>query len=331
MLPTLSIPVQRSLLTATALAEQLLPAYDLPADATCAFWSQSINDIYLVRAGEQRWMLRVAPAGRRTLAQQAAELELLLHLHRNGLIVPQPVPHRDGQFLTMLIAPEGPRVAVLFTFLPGTSFTATEPNSIRYGKATALLHAAMDGYLADPSVWVFDAATLIDRPLALLRPWFVHRPQDFALLTAVAERGRAAMAGLARERPNYGLCHGDLNDANFHLIGDQGWGLLDFEYVGIGWRLFDSATFISNQLVQQGSGAGTQRLVDAFLQGYEAVRPLNEMERAALPAFVALRQLWLCGVGVTNQPGIGLGLYEEWLYERCMPLFRQLADQETRA
>jgi hypothetical protein len=67
----LFIPVYRSLLSDTALAERLLPEYDLPAGATCHFWNQSINDTYLVRAGAARWMLRVAPAQRRSDQQVA--------------------------------------------------------------------------------------------------------------------------------------------------------------------------------------------------------------------------------------------------------------------
>jgi Ser/Thr protein kinase RdoA (MazF antagonist) len=325
MPPDLPIAVYRSLLSAAALADRLLPAYDLPTGATCAFWSQSINDTYLVRAGDQRWMLRIAPAGRRSLAQHDAELDLLRYLHRKGLTVSTPVPRRDGSFLTTLAAPEGQRLATLFTVVPGAPFTPTEANSERYGQAVALLHEATNDYALDPVVWVFETRELIDQPLALLQPWFAHRPRDFAVLTAVAERGGAAMASLPRTLLDYGLCHGDVNDNNIHLIGDEAWGMLDFEYVGKGWRIFDIATFFSNQLVQRGSSTETQGLLDAFLRGYEAVRPLSEAERAALPAFVGLRQLWLCGIGVTNQPGVGLGLFEEWLFERCLPLFRQIA------
>lgn len=321
----LLVSVQRSLLSAASLAELLLPAYDLPPGAACWFWNQSINDTYVVRAGAQQWMLRVAPARRRSLTQHDAELDLLCHLHRSGLTVPYPVPRRDGRLVTALAAPEGQRVAALFAFVPGAPFTPTAPNSVRYGEAVALLHAATRSYALSPAVWRFEAPDLIDRPLALLRPWFDRRPGDFATLAGLAEQGRGALGSLPRAAPFYGVCHGDLNDNNIRLAENGAWGLLDFEYVGLGWRLFDIATFVSNQLVQRGDSAETRLLIGAFLRGYEAVRPLSNAERAALPAFAALRQLWLCGVGVTNLPGVGLGLFEEWLFERCLPFFQQLA------
>src|SRR5215212_4087964 len=84
MTADLAISVQRSLLAADALAERLLPEYDLPAGATCHFWHQSINDIYLVRAGSNRLMLRVAPANRRSREQLLAELDLLRYLMTVG-------------------------------------------------------------------------------------------------------------------------------------------------------------------------------------------------------------------------------------------------------
>src|SRR5689334_24343663 len=102
MSPDLVIPVYRSLLSDTALAERLLPEYDLPPGATCHFWSQSINDTYLVRAGTTRWMLRIAPTQRRSDAHVATEIELLHFLHHQGLLAPLPLPLRDGTVVRTL-------------------------------------------------------------------------------------------------------------------------------------------------------------------------------------------------------------------------------------
>src|SRR5215216_5895431 len=141
MSPDLFIPVYRSLLSDTALAERLLPEYDPPSGATCHFWNQSINDSYIVCAGETRWMLRIAPAHRRSDEQLATEIDLLHFLQHQGLHVPQPVTLRDGAAVRTLAAPEGPRHAVLFTYVPGTGYTPTTTNSYRYGQTVAHFHA----------------------------------------------------------------------------------------------------------------------------------------------------------------------------------------------
>src|SRR5262245_26729180 len=325
MIEDLYIPVQRSLLSADALAERLLPDYDLPAGATCHFWHQSINDTYLVRAGDTRLMLRVAPANRRSREQMLAEIDLLRYLGQHGILTPQPVALRDGAYLRTLAAPEGPRHAVLFTFVPGVPYNATTTDGYRYGQAIAQFHAMADGYVLDDAVWRFEAAEMIDRPLELLRPWFADRPDDYATLLENAARLRETVESLPRVTPCYGICHGDLNDNNIHLIGEDAWALLDFEYVGYGWRVFDIATFFNNQLTQRGRTEETRGLLDAFLKGYQSERRLSAAELAALPAFVLLRQLWIWGVSVTNQAIVGRGLHEQWMFEICLPIFKAWA------
>jgi Ser/Thr protein kinase RdoA (MazF antagonist) len=163
---------------------------------------------------------------------------------------------------------------------------------------------------------------MIDRPLELLRPWFADRPDDYAFLVDTAARLRQALASLPRIAPCYGICHGDLNDNNIHLIGEDAWALLDFEYAGYGWRVFDIATFFNNQLTQRGRTEHTRGLLDAFLNGYQSERRLSAAELAALPAFVTLRQLWNWGLAVTNQAIVGRGLLDHWMFEICLPIFK---------
>ena len=113
-----------------------------------------------------------------------------------------------------------------------------------------------------------------------------------------------------------------LTSARGYDIGDDAWALLDFEYAGYGWRVFDIATFFSNQLTQRGRSEQTGGLLDAFLDGYQSERPLSAAELVALPAFVTLRQLWNWGVAVTNQAIVGRGLFEHWMFEICLPIFK---------
>ena len=114
-----SFPVQRSLLSEEALAERVLSKYDLPAPVTCRFWQRGINDLYLVRASEFKYVLRVAPAGWWSAEELAAELDVLRFLHARQICVPQPVAQRDETAIEILQAPEGMRNAVLFSFVPG--------------------------------------------------------------------------------------------------------------------------------------------------------------------------------------------------------------------
>jgi Ser/Thr protein kinase RdoA (MazF antagonist) len=227
-----------------------------------------------------------------------------------------------------LAAAEGPRQAALFTYVPGAGYTPTAANSFRYGQAIAHFHAATDSFAQDRPIWRFEATEMLERPLELLEPWFAAWPDDRAFLIGLAARIRPLLAGLPRTAPLYGLCHGDLNNGNLHLMDDDRWALLDFEYIGYGWRVFDIATFFNNQLNQEGYSTQTRVLLDAFLDGYQSIRLLSPIEITVLPAFVALRQIWLWGISISNQPMVGLGLFEQWIHEISLPTLRAWVDDE---
>jgi Ser/Thr protein kinase RdoA (MazF antagonist) len=267
-------------------------------------------------------MLRIAPANWRTSEHMMAELELLHFLHRRQLHVPQPIACKDGAYVQTLSAPEGPRYAVLFTFVPGAPYQPTTTDSQRYGQALAQFHDITHDYPADRAAWHFEPAAMIDQPLALLQPWFTDHPADFAYLMDIAATLRQATSQLPRTAPAYGICHGDVNNGNIHFMEERQWALLDFEYVGYGWRVFDIATFFNNQLVEHGKTERTQRLLDAFLEGYQSVRPLSQLELEVLPSFVILRQFWLWGIGVKFQANIGFALFQDWVFERCLPFVK---------
>jgi Ser/Thr protein kinase RdoA (MazF antagonist) len=317
-----SFPVQRSLLSAPALAGRVLANYDLCAPLTCQFWHRSINDQYLVRAGETKYVLRVSPTAWRPYEHLAAEIDLLNFLRQNRIIVPQPVQQKNGSYIQTLDAPEGPRYAVLFTFVPGAPPRPTEAHSYRYGQAIAQLHAVTNDYPVRQTGFRFEPADMVDEPLARLRPLFADHQDDFDYLLSISTDLKQVTARLPRQPPEYGICHGDVNISNLHLIDDERWALLDFEYFGYGWRLFDIGNFVNNQLYQLGQTEHGRGILDAFLQGYQSLRPLSQIELDVLPSFVMLRQIWLLGVGAKNLPNIGLGMFEGWLFEKCMPIIR---------
>ncbi len=317
------LPVQRSLLSASALAERVLTNYNLPGSPACHFWSRSINDTYLVTAGETKFILRVAPTGWRTYEHLAAEIDLLRFLHRQQIPAPQPIPQTDGTYVQTLLAPEGPRYAVAFTFVPNASSgPMTEIRSNRYGQAIAQLHVVTDNYPADQAGFRFDPQQMVDEPLARLKPLFAEHQADFDYLLEISAGLKETADKLPRSAPEYGICHGDVNNGNIHFNDYDDWALIDFEYFGYGWRVFDIATFINNQVYNLDKTKRTKRIRAAFLEGYQSVHPLSDIELEVLPAFVMLRQIWLLGVGARYWPNIGLGMFQDWVFKQCMASIR---------
>jgi Ser/Thr protein kinase RdoA (MazF antagonist) len=316
-------PVQRSLLSASGLVERMLANYDLAAPPTCQFWRRGINDLYLVKVGGTKLMLRICPTGQRSFKQLAAEIDLLNYLHQNHFKVPRPIPQMNGSFIQALQAPEGTRYAVVFSFVPGTPHSPTKEHSFRFGQTIAQLHSITDNYPAGRAGLQFEPADMMDKPLVRLRPLFSEHQDDLDYLLEISRGLKQIAAKLPRRAPEYGVCHGDVNDGNFHVGEDDQWALLDFEYFGYGWRVFDIATFFNNQIHQLGKAERTKNILEAFLEGYQSVRTLSQAELEALPSFVVLRQIWLLGVGAKNQPDIGLNLFESWVFDKCMPFIRE--------
>jgi len=166
---------------------------------------------------------------------------------------------------------------------------------------------------------------MADEPLTRIEPLFGARRPDFEYLLEIAPRLKQATETIPRIVPTYGICHGDLNAGNFHVHGNDGWSLVDFEYFGYGWRVFDIATFFNTQLIDQGRTNDTKRILDAFLAGYQSRRPLSQSEMECLPYFVILRQLWLLGTSARYIPKstVGLDMYQRWIFEGVIPFIRE--------
>jgi Ser/Thr protein kinase RdoA (MazF antagonist) len=182
-------PVQWSLLSASALAQQILDVYALPTALSCHFWSRSINDTYRIRADETTFFLRVSPTGWRSYEHLSAEIELLHFLRQHAFPVPEPIPQKGGAYIQTLNAPEGPRYAVAFSLAPGSSpAPITEVFSYRYGQAIAHLHTLTNTYPKDCAHHHFDLQGMLDESLARLKPLFIDHQDDFVYLGEISNR-----------------------------------------------------------------------------------------------------------------------------------------------
>jgi Ser/Thr protein kinase RdoA (MazF antagonist) len=295
-----TLPVARSLFAPTALAKVVALAYGLD-EVRCRLIKATIRDVYQVDARQGPSVLAVYRNGRRTSDEIEAELDVLDDLAvrgpAGGVAVAPALRTVAGQRLLTLAAPEGSRHAVLFRLVAGTVLErAPEPDvARRYGQMMARLHGLTDSWLATASRAAarapLDAALLVDRSLDQIATFLGHRPADLDTLRGAASLLRRRMATLPLEPPGYGLIHGDVIPTNVLVAPSGALTLLDFDFCGPGWRAFDVATYLHAVQEQRSRESSGQ----AFLAGYQAVRPLAEWELAAIPLFVAVRGLFRLG------------------------------------
>jgi Ser/Thr protein kinase RdoA (MazF antagonist) len=294
------LPVARSLLAPAALAEVVGTEYGLD-EVRCRLIKATVRDVYRVESRQGPAILAVYRHERRTAAEIEAELDLLDLLAERGPAVGVVVaPSRRtmrGTRLLALAAPEGTRFAVLFQFMAGATLDrATEPDlAHRYGQTIARLHGLTDAWLTTvPSASArtpLDAALLLDRSLEQIGGFLGHRPADLDMVRQAATLLGRRLAALPRDPPGYGLVHGDVIPSNVLVAPNGALTPLDFDFCGPGWRAFDVATYLHVIGEQRSPDASGQ----AFLAGYESIRPLFAWERAAIPLLVAVRDVFRLG------------------------------------
>ena len=287
----MTFPVIHSTLDPTALTAEIERRYALPAPVRCRLISRANNDFYEVRASEARYALRVAKADFWPAGAYNYELDLTAHLATAGCRVPVPIPARDGTRLFTLEAPEGIRTVTLASWLDGKSYTKSLniDDARDLGGVLAALHRAGAGF-ASAHARPISNATHIAQHMPALADMLAGQSADRAFYIAAGEAVRASYAAIDPAKVPAGPVHGDFQFANVLKDGEGRIGALDFDTCGEGFLAEDIFTFVWRADME----IGDPRVVEAFLAGYNAVRPLSAGEAPCLPLFRAARDLVMC-------------------------------------
>jgi Ser/Thr protein kinase RdoA (MazF antagonist) len=285
-------PVTHSVLSASALLAYAQQQYDIGDAIECKFLNLGLNDTYLLPTSTGKYILRVYRESWRSLPDIHYELEMLLHIHRKSVPISFPIAMKDGSLCSALKTLEGPRLAVLFTYAEGDDPTQDEAYSLAYGRAAAQIHNALDDFSSQHTRFCLDLGHLLDEPLRTTLPILEAFPKEHTDLLRIVQRLKEYVDCLPMDKLEWGACHGDFHGGNAHLIQGQQIVFFDFDCGGPGWRAYDIAVFRWAQALHQQD----EKLWEAFLAGYTEHRTIQPQDLAAVPLFVALRQIWLLGL-----------------------------------
>jgi Ser/Thr protein kinase RdoA (MazF antagonist) len=305
--------ISYSTLSPSAVVSHISREYKLGDLKSSEFLARGLNDTYRVQTTDRSYAFRVYRAGWRCQSEIQYELDILLHLDRKGIGVSTPIASKDGSLLIPIEQPEGMRFTVLFTYAVGEQSGAlTEAQARSFGAAVAKLHAASDGFMSHHARFALDLDHLIDQPLSAALPFLVHRPDDQLYLKELATRIRDRIAAVQAEL-EFGFCHGDLHSFNAAFDGETA-TMFDFDCCGLGWRAYDIAVY--RWLLELRNIASNW---NPFLDAYQALRPMREIDLSAVPLFVAARYIWILGLHTSNAPFLGRsfmtdqGYWNYWL------------------
>lgn len=284
----MSFPVIQSVLDPGALAAEIEQRYGLAGPVTCRLISRGMNDIYAVDHRAGRYALKVSRAYKCSDADLEWEIGYVRALAGAGFLVATPQSCADGASFLVIEAPEGPRQVVLMTWLEGTLLNKELSTDVahRLGTQLAKMHLATTGYATRAPKLVAAGPKILTR-LPLLLDMLPAGSPDRRFLEMAAPAAVARLESLNQEELPWGPCHGDLQYANAMVTAAGEFAIFDFSDCGEDFLARDlSAFYWRNEF-----DGVVETINQAFLRGYQMVRPLNAAELAAQPLFRAIRHL----------------------------------------
>lgn len=271
------------------LARTALTAWGL-ADAELRLLHHGYNTTFSVVTDGARFALRINVQAHKEPTHLRAELAWLTALRADtNLLVPEPVPARDGDLFTLVPSPDHGRdlPVVLFDWLEGR-LVGNKPPLTRLrtlGATTATLHrhAATWSLPAGATLPGLDTL-LMNVPDRLSDGHPALPPGGQQVIVAAMERiARSLGAVFEREGPR--PLHADLHGGNLKWHRGR-LAVLDFDDAGLGVPIQDLA--ISAFYLRP-----SPRAEEALFEGYALVAPLPEVTGDTFEALVAWRNLVL--------------------------------------
>jgi Ser/Thr protein kinase RdoA (MazF antagonist) len=225
------------------------------------------------------------------------EIGLLLHLLGAGAPVVRPVRGRNG-YLEHVLVDGQPRIAVLFTWAPGSKPPPTEETYGLLGDAAARIHRPAYTFAPSPAREDYNAAILIDEQLQRMRPLLVRAGRwRQAVSLGGRMKDRLDEPGLDR-----GICHMDLTLDNVHLGRDL--TVFDFDSAGVCWRALEPWGVLRSSATR----------FEAWMAGYRTTRSFSVQDEAAVAAFGIVGDFrvvaWKLGVAESSRGSPLLGVQD---------------------
>jgi Ser/Thr protein kinase RdoA (MazF antagonist) len=291
-------PVYDSRLLASHLGVFLAEKYQLGDAVHCRILKTGINHSYLLNDGINKQIFRLYSYNWRTKTEIEEEIRLLNLLHKNGVPVSYPIADATGNFIQEIMAPEGLRFGVLFSFAEGEkirSFTAEASYNI--GVAMARFHQATQDLTLERVN--YNAETLLLSPLQRAKTFFATHSETMVFVESTTEKLVEKLKQINSPSVRQGAVHLDIWFDNMHISPHGDVTLFDFDFCGNGWQALDLAYFNVQLFNTEFDANEYQRKLERFFEGYESITPISNEEKHILP-YLAV-SIWFFYLGVQCQ------------------------------
>lgn len=297
----MALEIAQTTPTARAIAAIVESAYDRGPVVYAEFLRRSFNQVYGLRfASGERVIARLTSDRPRGVPNLDYEAALLDHLHAQGIHVSRCLRTANGVVSISVELPEGARALALFEYLEG-SFTGPEPEeAMAFGEGLARLHVAAESFVGPQSFYRQDLSHLIDTPLKGLLKAPTMTDELREAYAALAQRLRDKVIRI--EGLTEVVCHGDAHGSN-NFITRDGTGkpkvsFFDFDDAAPGFLAYELAVYpwaLHPRSHEQDMPDTALKRWRSQLDGYAKVRMISDVDLQAIPLFMVVRQLWICG------------------------------------
>jgi len=291
------IKIVHSVVDQQELGKAIQQRWGLAEPFQCELLTRGMNDVYLLRSGTEKFAARVWRAGIQTQARVTWEIQFLNHLKARGLPVVVALPDRNGDYTFSLDAPEGVRQVCLFEWAEGRDF-AVVPNvdrAERLGRLVGQVNVAGHDFKPATRRPIDFATTEIRNNVWAAQMRLFGRPEaELKFYADISEKIAAGLDAVYARGVPYGPIHGDVHALNAFVDDADRIRLFDFDTCGEAHYAHDLVSFIwANKIFYDNRGMKglTAEINAAYRAGYEAVRPLQPIERDNLPLFMAAKEI----------------------------------------
>lgn len=291
-------PVYDSRLSASHLGVFLAEKYQLGDTVHCRILKTGINHSYLLKDGVNKQIFRLYSYNWRTKTEIVEELRLLTLLSEKGVPVSYPIADATGNFIQEIMAPEGLRFGVLFSFAEGEKIrNFTDDTHFNIGAAMARFHQVTQNLPLERIT--YNAETLLLSPLQRAKAFFAADSATMAFVESATQTLAEKMKEIRSDQVRSGVVHLDIWYDNMHVTPDGEVTFFDFDFCGNGWQVLDLAYFNVQLFNTEPDANEYQRKLQRFFEGYETVTTLSAEEKRLIP-YLAV-SLWFFYLGVQCQ------------------------------
>lgn len=289
-------PIIYSTLDINGILTQIIPQYKIESVESCQFWHRGLSDIYLIETEGNSYILRISHHHWRKKSEIEFELELLEFLYQNQISVAYPIPTKNQDLLIEINAPEGERYASLFPYAPGQIPLGdlNPKQSYELGLNVAKIHQIGLNFSSKFERKPLTLEYLLDDSIHIIEPFLSHRLEDFNYLMKTIENIKIQLANFPKDDPFWTICWGDPHSGNVHFTPENQVTLFDFDQCGYGYRIFEIAKFWQ-VCIRTGM---TRKTREGFLEGYQSLNKLTEIEINNLQFFVKIAHIWSWAIHV---------------------------------